>query len=109
LLKKANFKWTNESVEALKMLQQAVTTAPLLALLDFSRPFSIDCDASGKGVAAVLTQNKRTIAYFSKALADLPLSKSVYKKELMALVLAIPHSRPYVLGQISLCTLTKRA
>lgn len=47
----------------------------------------------------MLTQDKRPIAYFSKALADSTLSKSVYEKELMALILAIQHWRPYLLGQ----------
>jgi len=49
----------------------------------------------------VLSQNKKPIAFFSKALADLSLTKSIYKKELMAVVLAIQHWRPYLLGRRS--------
>src|ERR1044072_8789196 len=44
-------------------------------------------------------QDKRPVAYFSKGLADSVLRKSVYEKELMALVLAIQHWRPYLLGR----------
>jgi len=80
-------------------LEQAVTTAPVLSMPDFLKKFSIECDASRKGVGAVLTQEKRPIAYFSKALADSTLTKSVYEKELMALVLAIQHWRPYLSGK----------
>ena len=80
-------------------MQQAVTIAPVLSMPNFSKKFSIECDASGKGVRVVLTQEKRPIAYFSKALADSTLTKSVYEKKLMALVLAIQHWRPYLLGQ----------
>lgn len=43
-------------------------------------------------------QNRKSIAYFSKALSDANLLKSVYEKELMALVLAIQHWHPYLLG-----------
>ncbi|CAJ2665907.1 unnamed protein product [Trifolium pratense] len=44
-------------------------------------------------------QDKRPIAYFSKALGVRNLSKSAYEKELMAVVLAIQHWRPYLLGR----------
>jgi hypothetical protein len=44
-------------------------------------------------------QQKQPIAYFSKALSDGNLSKSVYEKELMALVLCIQHWRHYLLGK----------
>jgi len=65
-------------------------------MLDFSKQFSIECDASGKGIGVVLTQDRKQIAYFNKALKDLTLSKSMYEKESMALVLAIQHWRPYL-------------
>jgi len=39
----------------------------------------------------VLSQDKKPIAFFSKALAETSLSKSIYEKELMALMLAIQH------------------
>jgi hypothetical protein len=44
-------------------------------------------------------QDKRPIAYFSKALGVRNLTKSAYEKELMAVVLAIQHWRPYLLGR----------
>lgn len=79
-------------------LKEAVTSTPVLVLPDFNQTFHIECDASGGGIGAVLTQGKKPIAFFSKALSEGSLNKSIYKKELMALVLAIQHWRPY-LGQ----------
>jgi len=98
-LKKENFKWTSKSTKAFTQLQQAVTTAPILSMPDFSKKFSIECDALGKGVEAVLTQEKRPFVFFSKALENSTLTKFVYEKELTALVLAIQHWRPYLLGK----------
>ncbi|KOM50008.1 hypothetical protein LR48_Vigan08g083500 [Vigna angularis] len=99
LLKKGKFGWNEKAEEAMQQLKKAITTAPVLSLPDFHQPFHIECDASGMGVGAVLTQEGRPIAYFSKALSEGTLSKSIYEKELMALVLAIQHWRPYLLGQ----------
>ncbi|PNX97560.1 retrotransposon-related protein, partial [Trifolium pratense] len=99
LTKKDGFQWNTAAEEAFQRLKLAVTSAPVLALPNFNLPFEIECDASGKGVGAVLMQLKHPIAYFSKAFASSKLSKSAYDKELMALVLAIQHWRHYLLGR----------
>jgi len=44
-------------------------------------------------------QNRRPIAYFIKKLSESTLNKSIYEKELIVLVLAIQHWRPYLLGR----------
>lgn len=41
----------------------------------------------------------RPIAYFNKALYKQVASESTYEKELLVLVLAIQHWRPYLLGK----------
>lgn len=50
LLKKGNFLWNEASAKAFSQLKLAMTTAPVFAMLDFSQQFSIECDASGKGI-----------------------------------------------------------
>ncbi|KAF2283471.1 hypothetical protein GH714_008470 [Hevea brasiliensis] len=52
-----------------------------------------------RGLGAVLMQDSRPIAYFSKALSIHSLGKSTYEKEMMALVLAVLHWRPYLMGR----------
>jgi hypothetical protein len=99
LTKKDNFLWGPEAKEAFNKLKLIMTTPPVLMLPNFSLPFEIECDAAGRGIGAVLMQKKQPIAYFSKALSDGNLAKSVYEKELMALVLCIQHWRHYLLGK----------
>jgi hypothetical protein len=97
--KKDSFKWTKESQAAFDILKEKLTTAPILTLPDFTKEFTIECDASGQGIGAILMQEKKPIAYFSKALGVRNLTKSAYEKELMAVVLAIQHWRPYLIGR----------
>lgn len=48
LLRKNNFQWTNEATKAFRRLNTTIITPPVLKLLDFSLPFIIKCDASGR-------------------------------------------------------------
>jgi len=91
--------WIEENTVEMEKLKKDITTTPILVLPDFNAPFCIECDASRKGIGVVLSHNKRPISFFSKALAETSLTKSIYEKELMALVLAIQHWRPYLLGR----------
>ena len=76
-----------------------MTSLPMLALPNFSKPFVVEIDASGVGLGAVLMQEGKLLAYFSHKLSPQAQGKSVYERELMAMVLAIKKWRPYLLGR----------
>ncbi|XP_004301249.1 PREDICTED: genome polyprotein-like [Fragaria vesca subsp. vesca] len=84
LLKKDGFKWDERSTEAFEELKAALTSTPVLAFSDFSKPFTIECDASEVGIGAVLSQDRHLIAFMSKALSQRHLALSVYDKEMLA-------------------------
>ena len=99
LLKKDQFKWTEESEKAFQQLKSAMTLPPVLALPDFSQPFVVETDACGWGIGAVLMQRGHPLAYISKALSGKHQGLSVYEKELLAIVYTVSKWQHYLYGR----------
>lgn len=99
LLKKDAFLWTETADQAFETLKEAMTTTPVLALPNYDKEFTLECDASGVGIGAVLMQEGHPIAYISKALAPKHLGLSAYEKELLAVVYAVKKWGHYLLGR----------
>lgn len=97
LLKKNTvFVWTAVHDEAFQALKHSLSTAPVLALPNFQKPFSIETDASGVGIGAVLQQEGHPLAFVSKALGVANMGLSTYEKEYLAILLAVDHWRAYL-------------
>jgi hypothetical protein len=56
-------------VAAFDALKNALTSTPILQMLDFTKTFIIDYDASGSDFGAVLHQGAGSMAFFSHAIA----------------------------------------
>jgi hypothetical protein len=56
-LKKGEFTWRPQQLHAFQLIKQALYSAPVLALPDFTKPFVLECDASDKSIGAILKQN----------------------------------------------------
>jgi hypothetical protein len=99
LLKNNSFTWTPAAAQAFQTLKTAMCTTLVLALLDFTNTFVLECDASGKGIGVVLMQEGRPLAFTSKQLSERNLGKPIYEKEMLAILHVIELWRPYLLGQ----------
>ena len=80
----------------------------MLALPDFSQTFTVEHDAFGLRLGAVLMQNIMLIAFHSQALRGKAFTLSTYEKELLALVTAVKKWRSYLLEGPFLSRLIKR-
>jgi hypothetical protein len=96
LRKGVPFCWAPEAESAFQSLKEALITAPVLALPDFSRQFIVETDASDLGVGAVLIQGDHPLAFVSKPLGPKTRGLSTYEKEYMAILLAVEKWRSYL-------------
>ncbi|GJY46363.1 peroxidase 64 [Tanacetum coccineum] len=99
LTKKDGLVWSTEALIAFHKLKQALMSTPVLRLPDFSKDFTVECNASSEGVGAILSQEDHPIAYFSKGFSPNNHFKSAYDRELLALVLAVQKWSHYLLGR----------
>ena len=96
LLKKDNFNWGPKADEAFNSLKQIMSEAPVLSLPNYSKPFVVETDACDVGIGAVLIQEGKPLAYYSKALSPKNRGLSTYEKELIAILAAVDKWRHYL-------------
>lgn len=72
-----------------ELLKRAVNNPHVLRLPNFTKTFTIECDASGVGLWAILMQEGHPIAFYSNALKGKTSLLLTYEKELLALVFAV--------------------
>jgi hypothetical protein len=80
------FYWDAAQEHSFNILINKLIHAPLLQLPNFGKTLELECDASRIGIAAVLLQEGKPIAYFSEKLSGPSLNYLTYDKKLYALI-----------------------
>ncbi|GKC13606.1 putative reverse transcriptase domain-containing protein [Tanacetum coccineum] len=83
---------------AFQLLKQKLCSARILALPEGSEDFVAYCDASKKGLGAVLMQREKVIAYASRQLKIYEKNYTTHDLELGAVVFALKIWRHYLYG-----------
>ncbi|GJT37889.1 putative reverse transcriptase domain-containing protein [Tanacetum coccineum] len=96
--KKVKFEWGDKQEAAFQLLKQKLCSAPILALPEGSEDFIIYCDASKKGLGAVLMQREKVISYASRQLKIHEKNYTTHDLELGAVVFALKIWRHYLYG-----------
>jgi len=97
-LKKDSFIWTEQQQTTFDTLKSTMSSPPVLILPNFDVPFTLETDASGSGLGAILMQQGKPIAYFSKALGPKAQALSMYEKEALTILEVLKKWRRYLLG-----------
>lgn len=90
-------------IEAFQKCKELLINAPILQYPDMNKPFILTTDASEVAIGAVLSQgtigSDRPIAYASRTLSDTERKYSAIERELLAIIWATKHFRPYLYGR----------
>jgi hypothetical protein len=98
LLKKNSFSWDDPLEQAFISLKNSMCSTLVLRVLDFNKPFVLECDASGSNLGAILNQEGRLVTFTSKKSCDCNLGKSIYEKEMTDILYAMDTWHTYFLG-----------
>ena len=98
-MKKKSFSWTPKETKAFEHLKDKMCLALVLAMLDFTKTFIVECDASGNGIGVILMREGRPIAFESCPIKGNYLKKPIYEKEMLAILHALKKWRTYLMGR----------
>ena len=101
--KDATWRWENPQQQAFADLKRRVTEEPILAHPDPTRQYTLEVDASGYALGAVLSQRGddsrlHPISYYSRTLMAAERNYDIYNRELLAMVEGLDHDRPLLAG-----------
>lgn len=103
LKKQVIFHWKENQQQAFEYLKTAISSAPILKLPDFSKPYILTCDASGVAVGGVLAQVHNgfefPIAFESRMLTTAEKNYPTHEQELLAIVHCCKVFRCYIEGR----------
>ncbi|GKE71978.1 putative reverse transcriptase domain-containing protein, partial [Tanacetum coccineum] len=92
------FDWGEKEENAFQLIKQKLCSAPILALPKGSEDFVVYCDASHKGLGAVLMQREKVIAYASRQLEIHKKNYTTHDLELGSVVFTLKIWRHYLYG-----------
>lgn len=97
------FAWSQSDAASFEELKQLVASAPLLSVLDYSKPIYIRCDSSRYGAGAVLFQytadgREMPVCYASRKYTPTETRYSTFQQEMGCVVWSLERFQEYTMG-----------
>jgi hypothetical protein len=97
--KNAKWQWTEIEQNAFNTMKRILARETLLSYPDFNKPFHIHTDASKIQLGAVISQNDKPIAFYSRKLKPAQTRYTTTERELLSIVEVLKEFRTILLGQ----------
>ncbi|XP_045518605.1 uncharacterized protein LOC123710627 [Pieris brassicae] len=92
------FPLTSEQIKCFEGLKNDIAKSSIRAI-DVNIPFTVETDASDHSIAAILTQNSRPVAFYSRTLNSSEQNHSAIEKEAYAIVESLKKWRHFLIGR----------
>ena len=97
--KTAKWKWTDKHTKAFEKIKKLISKETLLSYPQFDKPFEIHTDASKDQLGAVIMQEGKPIAFYTRKLNPAQRNYDTTERELLAIVETLKEFRNILLGQ----------
>ena len=97
--KNAPWKWTTIHEKSFQLIKKIMSRETLLAYPQFDQPFIIHTDASHTQLGAVISQENKPIAFYSRKLSPTQTRYTTTERELLAIVETLKEFKNILLGQ----------
>jgi RNase H-like domain found in reverse transcriptase len=98
LTDKKAFVWEDKHQQAFEQMKALITMDVLLVHPNYNKPFDIETDASDYQLSAVIKQDNRPIAFYTRKLNSAQKNYTTIKKELLSIVKTLKEFRSMLLG-----------
>ena len=92
------FRWNDECTNAFKQMKAPIASDALLAYPDHNKPFHIETDASDFQLGAIIKQDNRPVAYYTRKLNNAQKNYTKIEKELLSIVETVCEFHSMLLG-----------
>jgi len=99
-LGKKKIKWESKHQESFDRIKKVLAKETILNYPRFDRPFDIHTDASDRQLGAVISQDGKPLAFYSRKLSSAQRNYTTTEQELLSIVETLKEFRNILLGQI---------
>jgi len=93
------FKWTQEHQNSFDEMKRVISRETMLSFPDFNKEFHIYTDASSQQLGAVIMQEGKPLAFYSRKMNGAQRRYTVGEQELLSIVETLKEFRNILLGQ----------